>query len=44
MSSKFGQMRPLVSMATDSVTLGKTASPRFLDRFDRIHFILIGKQ
>ena len=26
MSSKFGQMRPLVSMATDRFTVGKTAS------------------
>ena len=40
MSSKYGQMRPLVSMATDRVTVGKTASSRFLERFDRIHFIL----
>ena len=31
MSSKFGQMRPLVSMATDRVTVGKTASSRFLE-------------
>ena len=30
MSSKFGQMRPLVSMATDRVTVGKKASSRFL--------------
>ena len=29
-SSKFGQMQPLVSMATDRVTVGKTASSRFL--------------
>ena len=35
MSSKFGQMRPLVSMATDRVTVGKTASSRF-------HFKLAG--
>ena len=33
MGSKFGQMRPLVSMATDRVTVGKTASSRFLERF-----------
>ena len=33
MSLKFGQMRPLVSMATDRVTVGKTASSRFLERF-----------
>ena len=32
MSLKFGQMRPLVSMATDRVTVGKT----------RIRFILAG--
>ena len=30
MCSKFGQMRPLVSMATDRTV------------FDRIHFILVG--
>ena len=42
MSSKLGQMRPLVSMATDRVTVGKTASSRFLKRFDRIHFIRAG--
>ena len=42
MSSKFGHMRPLVSMATDKVTVGKTASSRFLERFNRIHFILAG--
>ena len=33
MSSKFGQMQSLVSMATDSVTVGKTASSHFLERF-----------
>ena len=42
MSLKFGQMRPLVSMATDRVVMGKTASSRFLELFDRIHFILAG--
>ena len=42
MSSKFGQMRPLVSMAADRVTVGKTASSRFLEHFDLIHFILAG--
>ena len=42
MNSKFGQMRPLVSMATDRVTVRKTASSRFLEHFDRIHFILAG--
>ena len=30
MSSKFGQMRPLVSMATDRVTVRKSVSSRFL--------------
>ena len=33
MTSKFGQMGPLVSMATDSVTVGKTASSCFLENF-----------
>ena len=33
MSSKFGQMQPLVFMATDRVTVGKTGSSRFLERF-----------
>ena len=33
MSSKFDQMRPLVFTATDRVTVGKTASSRFLERF-----------
>ena len=42
MSSKFGQMRPLVSMATDRVTVGKTRHHVFLNIFDRIHFILAG--
>ena len=42
MSSKFGQMRPLVSMATDSVTLGKRRHHDFSNVFDRIHFILAG--
>ena len=40
MSSKFGQMRPLVSMATDRVIVGKTAF--FSNVFDRIRFILAG--
>ena len=35
MSSKFSQMRPLVSMATDRVFI-------FSKVFDRIHFILAG--
>ena len=42
MSSKFGQMRPLVSMATDMVTVGKWHHHVFLNVFDRIHFILAG--
>ena len=42
MSSKFGRMRPVVSMATDRVTVGKTASSRFSNIFDRIHNILAG--
>ena len=42
MSSKFGQMRPLVSMATERGYSGKTASSRFLKRFGWIHFILTG--
>ena len=42
MSSKLGQMRPLVSLATDRVTVGKTVLSHFLERFDRIHFILAG--
>ena len=42
MSSKFCQMRPLVSMATDRVTVGKTVYHIFSNVFDRIHFILAG--
>ena len=43
MSSKFGQMRPLVSMATDWVTVGKNRRRHVLSNvFDRIHFILAG--
>ena len=42
MSSKFGQMRPLVSMATDRVTVGKWRHHVFSNVFDRIHFILAG--
>ena len=30
MSSKFGQIRPLVSMATDRVLMAKTVSPLYL--------------
>ena len=40
MSSKFGQMLPLVSMATDRVTVGKRCHHIFSNVFDRIHFIL----
>ena len=43
MGSKFGQMRPLVSMATDRVTVGKRRHHVFSNVFDRIHFILAGK-
>ena len=39
MSSKFGQMRPLVSMATDRVTVCHHVFPNI---FDRIYFILAG--
>ena len=39
MSSKFSQMRPLVSMATDRVTVGNTASSFFSNIFDWIHFL-----
>ena len=42
MSSKFGQMRPLVSMATDRVIVGKRRHHVFSTIFDRIHFILAG--
>ena len=42
MSSKFGQMRPLVSMVTDRVTVGKQCHHIFSNVFDRIHFILAG--
>ena len=40
MSSKFSQMRPLISMATNRVTVGKTVLSHFSKVFDRIHFIL----
>ena len=40
MSSKFGQMRPLVSMATDRVTVGKRRHHVFSNFFDRLRFIL----
>ena len=42
MSSKFGQMRPLVSMATDRVTLDKRHHHVFLNVFDWLCFILAG--
>ena len=42
MGSKFSQMRPLVSMATDRVTVGKTVLSHFLESYDQIHFILAG--
>ena len=42
MSSKFGQMRPLVSMATDRVTVGKGRHHVFSNIFDRFRFILAG--
>ena len=42
MSFKFSQMRQLVSMATDRVTVGKTVFLHFLKSFYRIHFILAG--
>ena len=42
MSSKFGQMRPLVSMATYRVIVGKRRHHIFSNVFDRIHFILAG--
>ena len=40
MSSKLGLMRPLVSMATDRVTVGKQHHHVFSNIFDQIHFIL----
>ena len=39
MCSKFGQMRPLVSMATDRVTVGNLRHQVFSNVFDQIHFI-----
>ena len=43
MSSKFGQMRPLVSKATDRVTVGKKRHHHiFSNVFERINFILAG--
>ena len=40
MSSKFGQIRPLVSMATDRVIMAKMVSPLSLGFFHPILFIL----
>ena len=42
MSLKFGQIRLLVSMATDRVIMDKTVLPLFLGCFYRILFILAG--
>ena len=42
MSSKFGQMRPLVSMATDRVTVEIRRHHVFSNVFDRLRFILAG--
>ena len=42
MSSKFGQMRPLISTATDRVTVGKRRHHVFSNVFDRLRFILAG--
>ena len=42
MSLKFGQMRPLISMATDRVTVGKRRHHVFSNVFDRLRFILAG--
>ena len=42
MNLKFGQMRPLVSMATDGLQLEKRRHHVFSKVFDRIHFILAG--
>ena len=40
MGFKFGQIRQLVSMATDRVTMEKMVLPLFLGGFYPIHFIL----
>ena len=40
MSSNFGQIRPLVSMATDRIIMAKTVSPFFSAVFHSICFIL----
>ena len=42
MSSKFGQMLPLVSMATDRVKVGKRRHRVSSNVFDRLRFILAG--
>ena len=42
MSLKFGQIRLLVSMATDRVIMEKTVLPLFLSCFYPILFILAG--
>ena len=42
MSSKFGQMRPLVSMATERVTVGKRRQYVYSNVFDGLCFILAG--
>ena len=42
MSLKFGQMRPLVSMATDRVIAEKPRHHVFSHVFDQIYFILAG--
>ena len=42
MSLKFGQISPLISMATDRVIMEKTVLPLFLGCFYRILFILAG--
>ena len=42
MSSKLGQMRPLVSMAPIGLQLEKWRHQVFSHVFDRIHFILAG--
>ena len=42
MSSKIGQTQPMVSMATDRVTVGKWLHHNFSKVFDRLRFILAG--
>ena len=44
MSSKFGQMRPLVSMATIELKWGKGCVHSSALIFDRIFFILAGNK